>query len=362
MDVITCNEPSVGLRAIIAIDDTTLGPALGGVRWKAYPSAAAAATEAQRLAAGMTLKNAAAELPYGGGKSVILDDGRAVDRVAVMHAFGAFVAQLDGRYIPGVDMGTTIQDLAQVGTIAPDVACSTEDPSPWTALGTWAAIRSAVQHASGAPTLSGVSVAVQGAGHVGASLARLLAQDGADVIVADVDSARARDIADEVGGRAVGAAAILTEPCDVLAPCAVARVVTTRNVHTLRCRILAGAANDLLGDGGCAAALAQRDILYVPDFLANAGGVIHIHALRAGWSEAELRDAVLRIGERVTSALSNAERSGTSPLAAAEALAAQQIERARHGGLHGDRAPVSGARKAGPRTVTGNARLAALTR
>jgi leucine dehydrogenase len=325
MQVHTCEDAEVGLRAVIAIDDTTLGPALGGVRWKAYASEADAVTEASRLAAGMTLKNAAAELPYGGGKSVILDTGRPVDRAAVLHAFGAFVAQLDGSYIPGVDMGTTTDDLAEIGTVAPDVACSSEDPSPWTALGTWASIRSAVRHADGATTLDGVTVAVQGAGHVGANLARLLADDGARVLVADVDASRARQIADEVGGDAVDARAVLTVPCDVLAPCAVARVIGSSNVDALRCRIVAGAANDLLDDPRAAGLLARRDIVYVPDFLANAGGVIHIHALRSGWDEEQLHEAVLRIGDRVDRALATATASGLTPLSAAEGLARERL-------------------------------------
>ena len=327
MQLHVCRDHAAGLRAIIAIDDTTLGPALGGVRWKAYPSQDAAATECRRLAAAMTLKNAAAELPYGGGKAVILDEGVPVDRRAVLEAFGRCVAQLDGAYIPGVDMGTTIEDLAIVGTVAPDVACSTEDPSPWTALGTWAAIRSAVRHEGDAESLAGVTVAVQGAGHVGASLAGLLAGDGADVIVADVDAGRAQRTAAAVGGRAVCADAIVTTPCDVFAPCAVARVITAQTLPTLRCRIVAGAANDVLADPRLAGDLAAQGITYVPEFIANAGGVVHIHALRCGWDEARLRDEVLRIGERVTGTLDDAAATGTTPLAAAEKLARRRIER-----------------------------------
>ncbi|HEY5143958.1 MAG TPA: Glu/Leu/Phe/Val dehydrogenase dimerization domain-containing protein [Solirubrobacteraceae bacterium] len=331
MNLHLCRDPSVGLRAVIAIDDTTLGPALGGVRWKAYASEDDAVAECRRLAAGMTLKNAAAELPYGGGKSVILNEGTPVNRRAVLQAFGRCVAALDGAYIPGVDMGTTIEDLAVVGTVASDVACSTEDPSPWTALGTAAAIRSAVRHADGAETLAGVRVAIQGAGHVGASLADLLARDGAEVIVADVDSARSQQVAASVGGHAVAATAILTTPCDVLAPCAVARVISASTLDSLRCRIVAGAANDMLADRPLADALAARGITYVPDFIANAGGVVHIHALRAGWDEDRLRTEVLKIGGRVTDTLTAAGAAGTTPLAAAEALARRRIARGRDG-------------------------------
>jgi len=228
-----------------------------------------------------------------------------------------------------VDMGTTIEDLAVVGTVASDVACSIEDPSPWTALGTAAAIRSAVRHSGGAETLAGVQVAVQGAGHVGASLAGLLARDGADVIVADVDTVRAQQVAASVGGRAVAAAAILTTPCDVLAPCAVARVISASTLATLRCRIVAGAANDVLADRALADALAARGITYVPDFIANAGGVVHIHALRSGWQEDQLRAEVLKIGGRVTDTLTAAGAAGATPLAAAETLARRRIARGR---------------------------------
>lgn len=329
MSLHECRDPSVGLRAVIAIDDTTLGPALGGVRWKAYASEDDAATEARRLAAAMTLKNAAAGLPYGGGKSVILrDEDAPADRRALLEAFGRCVADLHGAYIPGVDMGTTIEDLAVVGTVAGDVACSTEDPSPWTALGTWASIRSAVAHADGADDLHGVTVAVQGAGHVGASLARLLAQDGAHILLADVDRARAEQVAAELGGRAVDPDEIVFTDCDVLAPCAVARVVSEESVELLRCRIVAGAANDLLSTPDVADALAARGITYVPDFIANAGGVIHIHALRAAWDDGQLRSEVMRIGERVSALLAEADATGETPLHEAELLARRRIDRA----------------------------------
>lgn len=329
MQVHHCRDDAAGLRAVIAIDDTTLGPAVGGVRWRAYASTAAAAAECRRLAAAMTLKNAAAELPYGGGKSVIIDPGAPIDRRAVLHAFGRCVSELGGDYIPGVDMGTTIDDLAVVGEAGPDVACSTEDPSPWTALGTWAAIRSAVRHDGGAATLGGVTVAVQGAGHVGANLARLLAGDGAHVVIADIDPVRARDVAAEVGGRAVPADAILRAPCDVLAPCAVARVIAPGTIDALRCRIVAGSANDMLASPAMARELARREVTYVPDFLANAGGVIHIHALRCDWDEALLRATVLQIGDRVSATLADAATGGTTPLAAAEARARGRIAQAR---------------------------------
>lgn len=324
--LVLCQDPSVPLRAVIAIDDTTLGPSLGGVRWKAYPSEAAAVTECRRLARAMTLKHAAAGLPYGGGKAVVLLDGEVRDRAEVMRAFGRFVARLGGAYIPGVDMGTTVSDLGVIAEVAPDVACDDEDPSPWTALGVYAGIAAAMT-ALDRPSLKGVRVAVQGVGAVGAALARLLADDGAQLVLSDADAERAASVAAEVGGEVVALDRILEADVDVLAPCAVARVIDASTVVRLRCRVVAGGANDVLDDRARAAELADAGIAYVPDFLINAGGVIHIHALREGWAEDRLRAEVLRIGDRVRAVLRDAGERSTTPLDAAEALAHAQLAR-----------------------------------
>ncbi|MEV4421006.1 Glu/Leu/Phe/Val dehydrogenase dimerization domain-containing protein [Patulibacter sp. NPDC049589] len=327
--LVLVHDAASGLRAAIALDDTTLGPALGGVRLKRYPDAAAGIREAQRLAAAMTLKNAAAGLPYGGGKAVILDDGPVPDRAALMAAFGRAVAGLGGAYLPGVDMGTTTADLATMGRAGATVSCADEDPSPWTALGVHAAVLAAVRHTDGRDGLAGVRVLVQGAGHVGATLARLVRDSGGTVLVADVDPVRASAVAADVGGSVVAADDVLTTECDVFAPCAVARVLDERTIPRLRCRIVAGAANDTLAERADADRLAGRGVLYVPDFLANAGGVIHIHALRAGWDAGRLRAAVLAVGDRVGAVLADASAAGGTPLDAAEALAADRIARAR---------------------------------
>lgn len=346
------HDRATGLRAAIALDDLTLGPALGGVRFKRYPDAAAGIREAQRLAAAMTLKNAVAGLPYGGGKSVILDDGPVADRTALMAAFGRAVAELGGTYLPGVDMGTTTDDLAAMGVVGAEVSCATEDPSPWTAAGVHAAIRAAVRVADGREDLGGVRVLVQGAGHVGAALARLARAEGASLLIADVDHARASALAAELEGTAVAPDEVLDTTCDVFAPCAVARVIDRDTVDRLRCRIVAGAANDTLGERGDADRLAARGIVLVPDFVANAGGVIHIHALRAGWDHARLRAEVDAIGDRVASILTAAEAGGGTPLDAAEALATARIAEARvvpgthpvRGGPDVVGRPVAGAR------------------
>lgn len=325
--VVFCSDKRTGLRAVIAIDDTRLGPAMGGVRMKAYPTDEAAASEARRLAAGMTLKNAAAGLPFGGGKSVILADRTlaSADRDALMLAFGRFVARLGGSYVPGVDMGTSVGDLARIATVAPRVACHSSDPSPWTALGVHAGIKAAVALHDRADSLAGLRVAIQGAGNVGAVLARLVAADGADVVIGDIDAARARAVAAEVGGSAMAPDEIVTAPCDVLAPCAVAKVVDVDTVERLRCRIVAGAANDQLAQRVAAQALASAGVLYVPDFLVNAGGVVQIHGEDQGWSDERLRSEVLAIGERVADVLAEARSRGVLPLDAAEALARRKL-------------------------------------
>ncbi len=323
--LVICRDDDVGLRAVIAINNTQLGPGLGGIRMRDYPSANDAIVECQRLAAAMTLKNAFAELPFGGAKAVIIAADPVGDRCELMRRFGAFVARTGGAYLPGVDMGTSPQDLGVIAEAGADVSCSSDDPSPWTAVGVAAAITAAVEHVDRRSGLEGVRVVIQGAGHVGAALARDLAAAGAQVVVADVDEKRAADVAADVGGRTVAVDRALTEPCDVLAPCAVARVLDAKSIPALRCRIIAGAANDTLATPLDAELLHRSGITYVPDFVANAGGVIHIHAIRCGYSEETLRSEVERIGDRVRSLLGDAERAGRPPREIAEGLARARL-------------------------------------
>jgi leucine dehydrogenase len=326
-----CFDRTSGMRAVIAIDDTTMGPGLGGVRWQAYPNEQAAADEARRLARVMTLKNACADLPYGGAKSVILRgdlvDGDDVEahRVAQLRAFGRFVDRLGGAYIPGVDMGTSMEDLAVVGSVAREVSCDHEDPSPWTALGVFAGIEAAVS--STGTSLSDAHVVIQGAGHVGATLARLLAEADCDVSVADVDPLRAQAVARNIGGRVIDPSAALTMPCDVLAPCATAKVIDRSTVGSLRCRIVAGGANDVLATHDVATMLDERGVVYVPDFVINAGGVIQIHATRSEWGPDKLEGSLFAIGDRVASIVSEATHSRRTPLAVAEEMASHRLGR-----------------------------------
>ena len=196
-----------------------------------------------------------------------------------MQRFGEFVIRTGGAYLPGVDMGTSVGDLQAMADIGADVSCNDEDPSPWTAIGVAAAVRAAIEHVDRRQGIEGARVLIQGAGHVGAALARDLAADGAEIIVADINAERAAAVAAEVGGSTVAADdGPRDAECDVFSPCSVAKVITPETVGRLRCRMLVGAANDTLSDAGCADLLAERDITYVPDFVSNAGGVIHIHS------------------------------------------------------------------------------------
>jgi leucine dehydrogenase len=332
--LVLCHDRASGLAAAIAVDDTTLGPGLGGVRWMPYPSFAAAVEEACRLSRVMTLKNALAEIPYGGAKSVIMRTGhegghaggRAAGREAHLLAFATYVSRLGGAYIPGVDMGTSVGDLAVIATVAPWVSCNHEDPSPATALGVFHSIVAAVRHTLGR-SLSGVRVTVQGAGHVGSSLAGLLAEQGAVVSVADVDPTRAAAVARQVGGFVVAPAQAHARPCDVFAPCASARVLTEEAIDELRCTMVVGAANDVLAGRVGAELLAQRGIIYVPDFVSNAGGVLQIHAERAGWDAAALNVALAAVGSRTVDLLAESSATHALPLFVAERWASARLGR-----------------------------------
>jgi leucine dehydrogenase len=282
----------------------------------------------------MTLKNALADIPYGGAKSVILrqdDHGDSPDhrqgRAAQLLAFAGFVRRMGEVYIPGVDMGTSVGDLATIATVAPWASCGHSDPSPATAHGVYFAIVAAVRRILGRE-LNGVRIVVQGAGHVGSVLAERLAAAGALIAVADVNPVRAAEVAKRVGGTTVDPAIAHAESCDVFAPCASARILFAESIAELRCGLVVGAANDVLTDRAAATVLAERGITYVPDFVANAGGVIQIHSVRVGWTEEQLTAALAGIGRRTAELLASADDEHIPPLAVAEAIASARLGRA----------------------------------
>ena len=220
-------------------------------------------------------------------------------------------------------MGTTVQDLAVVGEVTRHVACDDEDPSPWTALGIFVGIAAALP-AIGIG-LQDAHVVLQGAGHVGSELARRLAGAGCRLSVADVDPVRARSLAAEIGGELLDPDAAVTTRCDVLAPCATARVIDRTNAEALRCSMVAGGANDVLATPEVAAFLKERGVVYVPDFVINAGGVIHIHTQREGWDAGKLEESVLAIGDRVARLVDEAARIECTPLRVAEQMASERL-------------------------------------
>jgi len=347
----TCLDRNTGLRAIIALHDTTLGPGLGGTRIRRYDSNAAGILDVLRLAEGMTYKAAVAGLPFGGGKAVILADGKeehdAELRAARFRAFGRFVESLSGRYITAEDVGTSPADMRQirtatqhvVGTPREEGGCG--DPSPTTAYGVIRGMRALAEDALGRASLEGVRVAVQGLGHVGMSLAeQLLRDEGAVVIAADVrpavtQQARKR-FADEPRFSVVPPEAIHTQACDIFAPCAFGGVLNPVTIPQLQCRIVAGAANNQLADEDRdGELLRQRGILYAVDYVINSGGLMHVAQdiqARGTWSAADEESVKMRasrIYDTLTQMVELARAEDISPHQAARRMALETIQAAR---------------------------------
>jgi leucine dehydrogenase len=324
----------------IAIHDRTLGMAMGGCRMYVYSSPADGLRDALRLAQGMTYKWAAIDFPFGGGKAVLAVPRRldGQDREALLLRFGALVESLGGSYGTGVDLGTTPYDMNVVGRVTSRVFGRTPDqggagdPGPWTALGVFAGIRAAVHRVMGSPDLEGRSVLVQGVGGVGAPLAQRLAEAGARVLVTDALEERARRVAEQVRGEIIAPQDAYDTECDVFAPCAVGAILNSRSIPRLRCRIVAGSANNQLETEEDAERLRERDIVYVPDFVVNAGGAIAHGALEVlKWSRERVEARVLQIGDAVREILEEAEKDGVAPLVEAKRRAERVLEAARQG-------------------------------
>ncbi len=319
--VVFACDAAAGLRAIIALHSTALGPAFGGCRMWPYASEADALTDALRLARGMTYKAAICGLPYGGGKSVIIGDPKRAKTPALLRAMGRAVEALGGRYIVADDIGTTLDDLVLMREVTSHTAAATQAaqaPLAATAYGVLMAIRAAARQVTGRDGLDGLRVAIQGLGNVGRPLADDLHAAGADLIVADLDPARVARAVQELGARAVEPEAIYDQPVDLFAPCAMGAVLDDRTIPRLRAKLVCGGANNQLALPRHAAMLAERGILYVPDYLANAGGVIDFHQERIDDSRAAVLAAVSRIEAITTEVLGTAGRTGRTPLAVAD--------------------------------------------
>jgi leucine dehydrogenase len=323
--VVFNQDAGSGLRSIIVVHDTTLGPALGGVRVWPYDSEIAALADGLRLAEAMTLKAAAAGVELGGGASLVIGNSGTDKTDEAMRAHGRFIACLGGRFIPVNDVGTTQDDIRTIGEEASPV-CAAGDPSPYTALGVLESIRACLRDADGTSGLDGVTVVVQGAGNVGGRLAELLVRESAQVIVADVDRDRAERVAGTLGVTAIPATEALRTPCDVLAPCALGPVVNERSLSELRCRIIAGGANNILDASEQAADLHNRGILYAPDFLTNAGGLIYLEGQLRGRDTATTGGRIRGIAETVSKVLERSRRESITTVWAATMIATDRLE------------------------------------
>ncbi len=279
--VLRVHDADIGLTGFIALHSTALGPAAGGLRMRAYDSEAEALTDVLRLSRGMTFKNAAAGLPLGGGKAVIMGDARQKTE-AQLRAFANAIDTLGGRYWTAEDMGMAPADLAVMAEVTPYVAglasgaFASGDPSPVTARGIFQSIRTTARHALGSPVLEGRHVAVQGLGSVGWHLCKLLRAAGADLTVADIDPDRTKWAAQSFGASVVAPDAILGVEADILAPCAIGGVLNADTIPGLKVRAVAGGANNQLATEADGAALHARGILYAPDYVVNAGGIINV--------------------------------------------------------------------------------------
>ena len=325
-----CSDKRSGLRAIIAVHDSTLGPGVGGCRMYPYASDEEALHDVLRLSRGMTYKSALAGLPLGGGKSVIIGDPLRDKNRDLMLAMGEFIESQGGRYVAAEDSGTGVADIRLMAERTRYVSGMDDnefggDPSPSTAYGVFLGISTAVRHRLGVDGVRGISIAIQGLGHVGYYLARYLVAEGAVVHGADVNAQNLQRAVTELGVIPESPDAILALEVDVLAPCAMGAVLNARTIPSIRAGIIAGAANNQLATGHDGASLQDRGILYCPDFLINAGGIIDVHHQRIASSESAKRSHIQGIETNLARVLQRADETHTQTAVIAEGLAEEII-------------------------------------
>lgn len=329
--VVFVSDRQSGLKAIIAIHSTKLGPAAGGCRIMPYPDDVAALTDVLRLSQGMTLKNAMAGLPLGGGKSVIIADPASDKSPTLLHAMGHAIERLGGRYFTGEDVGTSSADMLEMRKTTryavglPVNAGGTGDPSPSTALGCLEGIKAAVGHKLGRQSLQGVRVAIQGLGHVGWNLAKLLAEQGAQLTVSDMRADSVEQAVHELGAIAVDPDAIYDADAEVFAPCALGAVINDWTLPRLKVQIVAGAANNQLATPAHGKRLQERGILYAPDYVINAGGIIQLSAEITGEDRETIERHVRAIGSTLLTVFQTADAEGLPTSAAADRIARERI-------------------------------------
>ncbi len=320
-------DPKTGMKAIIAIHNTKLGPALGGCRFIEYPSLKHAITDAMRLARGMSYKAASVNLPLGGGKGVIIKPRHNFDRTAYLSSFAKFVNELGGRYITAVDSGTDLNDMDLIMQHTPYVASAHThgDPSPYTAFGVLKGIEAAVAFKLNKYDLNGIHVAIQGLGHVGFLLAKLLHERGARLTVSDIDTIIVNKAKELFGATVVSTKEIHKTHCDVFAPCALGGILNERTIPELKCLITAGAANNQLEKKTDGMALHKNGILYAPDFIINAGGLIYAANKYLKSPEDAYKEALDHIGNSLTDIFARSRNSEFSTSDIADKIAQEKL-------------------------------------
>ena len=343
--VVFCTDRTSGLRAIIAIHNTTIGPALGGIRMRPYPTEEDALTDVLRLARAMSHKASVAGVDLGGGKSVIIGDPSADKSEALFRAMGRFIQSLGGRYIAATDVGTSTEDMMHVRTETPHVTGLPEawgglgDTSVLTGLTVYLGMKAGVEAVWGADSMAGRRVLVQGAGKVGFHLMEHLEKEGAELLVSDVVGPNAARAAERFGARIVPSDDVYDADCDVFSPNALGAVLNDDTIPRLRCKLVCGGANNQLAEARHDEALHARGILYAPDYVVNSGGVISAESEVMKAPRARAEAIAMRVGETTRRVFHLARQEGVAPSVAADRLARERIERI--GELHRIRVPRS---------------------
>lgn len=324
------DDPKTGLRAVIAIHSTHLGPAAGGTRFWHYADQQAALTDALRLSRGMSYKNAMAGLPAGGGKAVILSDANHSKPREMLDAFARAVDSLGGRYITAQDVGMSEEDMVTLSQTTQHVAGlpgQGGDPGPYTARGVYLGVKAAAKRALGSEDVKGMHIAIQGVGSVGGGLARYLAAEGAKLTLADVNDSRAAALAAELGAETVATDAIMAVEADIFSPCALGAILTEASVAALKVKAVAGGANNQLATAEQGRQLADRGIVYAPDYVINAGGIINVLRHIDQADDAAIHSRIDAIPGRLHQVWDESEASGDTPAEVADRIAQGLIGR-----------------------------------
>lgn len=331
--LVFCHDKTSGLKAIIGIHNTTLGPALGGTRMMNYENEDDAILDVLRLARGMTYKAAAAGLDLGGGKAVILGNPKKDKSEELWRAFGRFVQSLNGRYITAEDMGTTVQDMDMVNletdyvTGVSEASGSSGNPSPKTALGVFQGILATANEVWGSDDITGKTVAVQGVGNVGYYLCEDLHAAGAKLLIADIDQDAIDKVVKEFGAQVVAPDVIYDAQCDIYAPCAMGGTINDNTINRLKCKIVAGSANNVLAEDCHGDELHKKGIIYAPDYVINAGGLMNVADELKGYNEQRAIETVKTIYDNIAKVYTIAKRDSIPTYKAADRMAEERIEK-----------------------------------